>query len=503
MLCVFLIIANFFESLFQPLDPMQEVEQLMAFNQYWDAYTRLNNMIKEKNKNAEPKLYRLRANCELHMAMPTECINDCSTIMKMKATNEDIRFALTTRAQAQLQLGNFEAAMKDAKSSNEMRILRSINDATKLSKNIDNFMNNGQIDESKKYLDQILRTCPKASKFLMMRSDIAWLEGDHAKYEELTNSITGEQANDPKMNYRRGIINLCKDKLEDSKKLLKVSMKSKKAPKNASVALNTINDIVSYKKAAEAALNKNDQEKAEIAINQTINSTTQFCPSDSPLVQSVNLLQIKLLKLKNDKHHIIDVLDEMISHNPSNIDLILERGDIHLELGDFDAAIFDYNSVQSRNPQNRRAAEGLQKASEMKKEANHVDYYKILNITKTASSTEIKAAYRKMVIKWHPDRYSNKEAKKEAESMMKKINTAYEILSDPKRKDLYDRGIDPDDPMSGAGENPFGNGFDPFDIIRQTMGGQGSPFDFFFNDNDDGQQGESFQFGNFHIEFNM
>ena len=151
MLCVFLIIADFFQSLFQPMDPIQEVEQLIAFNQFWEAYSRLNKIIKEKNKNAEPKLYRLRATCALHMAMPTECMNDCSTIMKLKSTNDDIRFALTTRAQAQLQLGNFEAATKDAKSANDMKTLRSINDATKISKIIDNFMGNGQIDESKKY----------------------------------------------------------------------------------------------------------------------------------------------------------------------------------------------------------------------------------------------------------------------------------------------------------------------------------------------------------------
>ncbi|KAK8895810.1 hypothetical protein M9Y10_013695 [Tritrichomonas musculus] len=507
MLCVFFIIANFFQSLFQPLEPLQEVEQLMAFNQYWEAYTRLNKIIKEKNKDAEPNLYNLRATCALHMAMPSDCINDCSKILKMKASNEEIRSALTLRAQAHLQLGDFETATKDAKSANDMKTLRSINDVKKLSKSIDNFMNNGQIDESKKYLDRVLRVCPKASKYLMMRSDIAWLEGDHSKYEELTNSVSGEYADDPKMNYRKGVINLCKDKLDDAKKLLKISMKSKKAPKNASVAFSTINNIVAYKKAAESALNKNDQEKAEIAINHTINSTRQFCPSNSPLVQSTNMLQIKFLKLKNDKHHIIDVLDDMIKANPSNLDLILERGDIHLELGDYDAAIFDYNSVQSQNPQNRRAVEGMQKAHEMKKAATHVDHYKILNVSKTATSVEIKAAYRKMVIKWHPDRYSDKEAKKEAEAMMVKINTAYEILSDPKRRNLYDQGIDPDDPMSGAGENPFGDGFDPFDIIKQTMGGQGSPFDFFFNDNDmeGGAQGETFHFGgqNIHIEFNF
>ena len=90
--------------------------------------------------------------------------------------------------------------------------------------------------------------------------------------------------------------------------------------------------------------------------------------------------------------------------------------------------------------------------------------------------------------------------------MMKKINTAYEILSDPKRRNLYDQGIDPDDPMSGGGGgSPFDEFFDPFEIIKQTMGG-GSPFESFFSDDSGGgAHGEAFHFdgGNFHIEFNF
>ncbi|OHT04518.1 DNAj/HSP40 [Tritrichomonas foetus] len=336
------------------------------------------------------------------------------------------------------------------------------------------------------------------------------MEEDYQKYDELTKDISDDYANDPKLQYRRGIIKLCDDKLDEADSLLRKSSKQKKAPKNATVAVNAINAIRTNRAQANAYITKKDQEKAEVFLNKTIESSRMFCSAKAPLVQSTNLLTIKLLKMKNDKHQIIEVLDEMISANPTDMDLILERGDLHLELGDYDAAIFDYNNVQSHNPQNRRAHEGLQKAAEMKKAANHVDYYKLLGVSNSATTEEIKKAYRKLVVQWHPDRQREKEKKQEAEEMMKKINTAYEILCDPQRRRMYDQGIDPDDPMSGPGDDFFSEGFDPFDLLKQTMGGD--PFEFMFGGGGGGggqefhfEGGQGFQFGGdgFQFHFNF
>jgi DnaJ-class molecular chaperone len=63
------------------------------------------------------------------------------------------------------------------------------------------------------------------------------------------------------------------------------------------------------------------------------------------------------------------------------------------------------------------------------------DFYDILGITKTATAAEIKSAYRKLALKWHPDR--NKE--KDATEKFKEINEAYEVLSSPEKKSRYDQ----------------------------------------------------------------
>jgi len=63
------------------------------------------------------------------------------------------------------------------------------------------------------------------------------------------------------------------------------------------------------------------------------------------------------------------------------------------------------------------------------------DYYKILGLEKTASSDEIKKAYRKLALKYHPDKNPNNKA---AEEQFKKISEAYAVLSDTEKRKQYD-----------------------------------------------------------------
>ncbi|HDZ5339151.1 TPA: molecular chaperone DnaJ [Campylobacter fetus] len=91
------------------------------------------------------------------------------------------------------------------------------------------------------------------------------------------------------------------------------------------------------------------------------------------------------------------------------------------------------------------------------------DYYEILEVSRDADGETIKKAYRKLALKYHPDR---NQGDKEAEEKFKRINEAYEILSDENKRSIYDRYGK--DGLSGSG---FDDGFDLGDIFSSFFGG--------------------------------
>ncbi|CAJ1978890.1 unnamed protein product [Sphenostylis stenocarpa] len=92
-----------------------------------------------------------------------------------------------------------------------------------------------------------------------------------------------------------------------------------------------------------------------------------------------------------------------------------------------------------------------------------VDYYKVLQVDKNAKDDDLKKAYRKLAMKWHPDKNPNN--KKEAEAKFKQISEAYEVLSDPQKKAIYDqygeeglKGQVPPPDAGGAGATYYSTG---------------------------------------------
>uniref|UniRef100_A0A8C6YN09 J domain-containing protein n=1 Tax=Naja naja TaxID=35670 RepID=A0A8C6YN09_NAJNA len=106
-----------------------------------------------------------------------------------------------------------------------------------------------------------------------------------------------------------------------------------------------------------------------------------------------------------------------------------------------------------------------------------VNYYEVLGLNQNASQEDIKRAYRKLALKWHPDK--NPYNKEDAEKKFKAVAEAYEVLSDPQKRSLYDRPVkEPRFRGRGASgifpHSPFDFDFvfrSPEEIFREFFGG--------------------------------
>lgn len=173
--------------------------------------------------------------------------------------------------------------------------------------------------------------------------------------------------------------------------------------------------------------------------------------------------------------------DAALALEPEFVKVKKTRARVYLEKERYEDAVNEFKSAIELDAEDQHLRAELQQAEMELKKSKRKNYYKILGIEKSCSEVEIKKAYRKQALVYHPDKNPDDPT---AQEKFKDVNEAYETLSDPQKRNRYDSGVDLQDPGDMFGGGGFGGGFpggfSGFDPSAFGGGGFGNASHFSF-----------------------
>jgi len=151
------------------------------------------------------------------------------------------------------------------------------------------------------------------------------------------------------------------------------------------------------------------------------NEAVETCNQGLTIDAKAKNYNIKFLNLKGKAHlklrdikETIKACSDVIKIDGDNNEAFITRAEARILDEDLDGAQADFQNILQRDRGNREANEGMQKVQKLQRVAKRKDYYKILELPKTASSTDIKRSYRNLAKIWHPDKRRKDEDKEKS-----------------------------------------------------------------------------------------
>lgn len=193
----------------------------------------------------------------------------------------------------------------------------------------------------------------------------------------------------------------------------------------------------SRKKAQDAFDAKNYEEAVTL-----FEKTRTIDPEHETFNRQIMLKEIKALSRAGKHDRAIEQAQDY-NEEDETVEGLWALGEALTDGEKFDDAVNIYRQAvelaPEGSPEEKDAEQKLREAQVALKQSKEKNYYKILGVSRTATSKEIKSAYRKLALQWHPDKVTE-EQKEEAEKKFQDIGEAYEVLSDEELRAKYDRG---------------------------------------------------------------
>ncbi|KAK3096296.1 hypothetical protein FSP39_025448 [Pinctada imbricata] len=330
----------------------------------------------------------------------------------------------------------------------------------------------GQFQQAIDLLGRLIEVSPWDPELHETRAECYESIGEYAKAITEIRPTTSLRNDNRKAYFKMSILHYDLGEADESLIQIRECLKLDPDDKNCYPHYKKVKKLVKLLQSAQEAKNEKRWEDC-------LNKATQILKTEMKVdfyKMKANSYQCHCHSQAGNTKDAFQMCNYILDRSPEDMDALMDRAETYLGNDQFDEAIKDYQKAVNIDGDNRRAQEGLNKAQKLLKQSKKRDYYKILGVKRTATTKQIKSAYKKLAAKWHPDKYKGEE-KSLAEKKFIDIAAAKEVLTDKEKRAKFDSGEDPLDPeQQQGGGGPFWHqGFNPFG------GGGGGGFQFKFH----------------------
>ena len=296
--------------------------------------------------------------------------------------------------------------------------------------------------------------------------------GKAAEALSLSKQLAAYFKNDPEFYYAKGLAEFYNSQMDQAKRSLNECLKLDPEHKKCRFLVKNMKKFEEHKEKANSAFKSGRYDEAIRLYTECLQLDAGYRAYNAIIYCNRSLAYLKQRKI----NEALADINKSIELNAGSAKAFFRRGEIRMDQKDYESALRDFQTVRQLDAKYPGLREKYIECERNYKKASKKDYYKTLGVDKNASLEDIKKAYKKLALKWHPDKNSKtEEARQEAEKKFKEISEAYSTLSDAEKRKKYDMGGDEEmfsNTFDGGFEGGAG-GVDPNVIFQTFFASQG------------------------------
>lgn len=428
--------------------------------------------------------YSNRAACYASLKKYKEVIKDCEEALKL---DKNFLKAYLRAGCAYVKLGNLEEAKIYFNNGllidpNEKAIITE-NDTLLLlisyKNSIDHHIAAAEFSDASRKLDYLIDKCEVLYDLFIKKVEVLCFMGETQKASKFLkdNADIISKQDETMYHYLHALIARYKNAFEEAKRYLQATIRGDPDNKVLKTAYRLILNIEDTKLKADALFKQSKYAEAIEKYDEVLSLDVHNKLYNSVILSNKATCYMSM----KDNKNALKFLKKATEYNPQNGKAFYKKSEIEYALGDYESAEQSVRRAQTLNPSLNLNSK-VKTYAQLAKKARHKDYYRILEVQKTSSVAEIKKSYRKLAMKYHPDKNQGTNDEQEiAEKKFKEISEAYNVLTDENKRRKYDMGNYDPNGSSNDFNHDFNDMFgDENNPMFQMFFGPGSSNNFNF-----------------------